>query len=402
MPLGNGHRVAKDGDFLSCNVWFRNTTPVLLWFVDVKLVLPIAHGDFISKGWKLMTTNTFLANRMNLPCRCEKHVLHAKCEGSVTSQTAFYPKAFAQKVCEAIRKGCSRHEVQQELQGFSCLSDSFGNGVSCECSFGKNHEAGMSCGSCHHQTMGLLTGEPTKVHYPQDTMDETSTFLGTQTNDQGPILPDEASRAQHMEVPTHMAHAVGNMEKKVEDDIRRRLYLLHSATGHGPIRHMLQALRRRGVSSEVMRVAESFECPVCVERQRQKPRPVSTLEPLPPKWSTVAADMGTWGRPDHWTVTPVSARHRRRLKIPSREGPRRRKEIPRRLFPVFKKVFQESWCQYFGLPDNLRLDPDGTFRSKAVEEYCDRHQIFLDIIPGEAHWKLGVCEKCSKRNQRAD
>ena len=342
-----------------------------------------------------MTTNTFLANRMNLPCRCEKHVLHAKCEGSVTSQTAFYPKAFAQKVCEAIRKGCSRHEVQQELQGFSCLSDSFGNGVSCECSFGKNHEAGMSCGSCHHQTMGLLTGEPTKVHYPQDTMDETSTFLGTQTNDQGPILPDEASRAQHMEVPTHMAHAVGNMEKKVEDDIRRRLYLLHSATGHGPIRHMLQALRRRGVSSEVMRVAESFECPVCVERQRQKPRPVSTLEPLPPKWSTVAADMGTWEHPttgqSHQFLLAIDEGSRFRVGRVLGEGKKYHVGASQ-----FLEVFQESWCQYFGLPDNLRLDPDGTFRSKAVEEYCDRHQIFLDIIPGEAHWKLGVCENAVK------
>ena len=25
--------------------------------------------------------------------------------------------------------------------------------------------------------------------------------------------------------------------------------------------------------------------------------------------------------------------------------------------------------------------------------YCDRHQIYLDLIPGEAHWKLSVCER---------
>ncbi|CAE7660472.1 RE1, partial [Symbiodinium sp. CCMP2456] len=32
-------------------------------------------------------------------------------------------------------------------------------------------------------------------------------------------------------------------------------------------------------------------------------------------------------------------------------------------------------------------------RSQHVESFCDRHQILLDIIPGEAHWKLGICEQ---------
>ncbi|CAE7362999.1 RE1, partial [Symbiodinium sp. CCMP2456] len=52
----------------------------------------------------------------------------------------------------------------------------------------------------------------------------------------------------------------------------------------------------------------------------------------------------------------------------------------------------EGWVQYFGHPRCLRLDPAGAFRSAAVEEWCDKHSIFLDIIPGEAHWKVGVVE----------
>ena len=27
-----------------------------------------------------------------------------------------------------------------------------------------------------------------------------------------------------------------------------------------------------------------------------------------------------------------------------------------------------------------------------MEEYCDTHGIFLDIIPGEAHWKISEPE----------
>ncbi|CAE6969386.1 RE2 [Symbiodinium sp. CCMP2592] len=57
---------------------------------------------------------------------------------------------------------------------------------------------------------------------------------------------------------------------------------------------------------------------------------------------------------------------------------------------------QEGWVQYFGHPRCLRLDPAGAFRSAAIEEWCDRHNIFLDIVPGEAHWKIGTCENAIK------
>jgi len=61
--------------------------------------------------------------------------------------------------------------------------------------------------------------------------------------------------------------------------------------------------------------------------------------------------------------------------------------------PQFISTFKESWTQYFGLPHTLRVDPDGTFRSTVVQDFCDQHHIHLHIIPGEAHWKLGICEQ---------
>ena len=57
---------------------------------------------------------------------------------------------------------------------------------------------------------------------------------------------------------------------------------------------------------------------------------------------------------------------------------------------------REGWCQIFGRPDVLRLDPAGAFRSRQVEDYCDRNSIYLDLIPADAHWQLGVCEQAVK------
>ena len=36
-------------------------------------------GQFFSKGWKMMTTNKYLAQRMELPCVCPSHAtFHVK------------------------------------------------------------------------------------------------------------------------------------------------------------------------------------------------------------------------------------------------------------------------------------------------------------------------------------
>ena len=56
-------------------------------------------GQYVSKGWKLMTTHPLLSTRMDLPCRCSSHVKHTPCEGKLTRRSAFYTKEFAVRVC---------------------------------------------------------------------------------------------------------------------------------------------------------------------------------------------------------------------------------------------------------------------------------------------------------------
>ena len=342
-----------------------------------------SHGQFISKGWKLMTTHRHLARRMDLSCKCANHVVHVKCEGSLTGKTAFYPKDFARKVCQAILQGSNREDVYMELRGETQLVDSFGNGVSCVCPQGKHHEANLTCGMCHHQIHQKLLGNMDTTHEQGHNPDEATS--------REPMLGPQIKEHDHACVAR-----VKPSEKGLSDEeIKKKLYLLHSATGHGPVRHLVQALRRRGVDKQVLKLAENFTCPVCVERQRPKPRPVSTLEPLPPKWSTVAADMGTWEHPQTGETYQflLAVDEGSRFRVGRVLGKGKKYHVGA---SQFLETFQEAWCQYFGLPDTLRVDPDGTFRSKAVEDYCDRHNVFLDIIPGEAHWKLGVCENAIK------
>ena len=57
---------------------------------------------------------------------------------------------------------------------------------------------------------------------------------------------------------------------------------------------------------------------------------------------------------------------------------------------------REAWFQVFGRPDVLRLDPAGSFRGQQVEDFCDRHSVYLDVIAADAHWQIGVCENAIK------
>ena len=357
------------------------------------------NKDVISKGWKLMTTHALLAKRMNMPCQCPPGTLHRKCEGSVTPKTAFYTPQFAKRVCDAIIQGYEEAELIDELRGRTTLPELFGTGGSCVCHQGKHHEANLTCGECCHVQQQSMVGANPKHGTGHDhqhvgcSQKHTpgSHACAAEGSHEVAVPPPNGD-----EPPNGAVDNIGDVPPNMSDEkIKQKLYLLHAATGHGPIRHMLQALRRHGASEDVMRVANSFQCPVCQERQRPKPRPLSSFEPLPPKWSTIAADMGTWEHPQTGKVYQflLVIDEGSRFRVGRILGEGKKYHVGA---SQFIETFGECWTQYFGLPHTLRVDPDGTFRSKNIEDYCDRHSIYLDIIPGEAHWKLGVCANAIK------
>ena len=306
-------------------------------------------GRFINKGWKLMTTHALLADRMQLPCSCGPRTEHVACEGSLTRKTAFYTREFAIRVCHAVLTSGTHEHFVQELQGHNPESPLFGKGTTCVCDELQAHEAQVTCGHCHHDMQG--------------------------------------SSSHIMAVDTRK----GSTTTMSAEEIRRRLYLIHSSTGHGPIKYLIQMLKRRGVGPEILQEAEKFTCPVCQERVKPRPRNLASLEPLPPKLATVAADIGHWYHPttkEKWQfVIFVDEGSRSRVARMALHG--RKQHVSAALF---LSLFREAWIEYFGYPQNLRLDPDGAFRSHEIEAFCDKQHIHLDVIPGEAHWKLGVCE----------
>ena len=210
---------------------------------------------------------------------------------------------------------------------------------------------------------------------------------------QGFNLPPKPKQPKLGPEVNQESYAVTSTSSKQEEArIMKQLHLLHSATGHGSVRTMVDALKRRGVSERVLEIAQRFQCSACQERKRPPPRNLASLEILPPRWHTISADIGHWVHPrtgEHvqfMIIIDEGSRYRT-AKVLSRGS----KQQPSAATCL--EYLREGWSQIFGRPDVLRLDPAGAFRSKQVEDYCDRNSIYLDLIPADAHWQLGVCEQ---------
>ena len=127
-------------------------------------------------------------------------------------------------------------------------------------------------------------------------------------------------------------------------------------------------------------------------RREYRSRVHINIAELEAKFHTIVTDVGHWYHPglkEHcqFLVIIDEGSRFRVAKIVSK-GP---KQQPSGATCV--QFLPENWCQIFGNPRTLRLDPSGNFRSQAIQDYCDRHEVFLDMVPGEAHWKIGVCEQ---------
>ena len=56
------------------------------------------------------------------------------------------------------------------------------------------------------------------------------------------------------------------------------------------------------------------------------------------------------------------------------------------------EMFKRIWFKPYGYPQCIRVDPGGTY-AKDFRDYVERHGIFLEVIPAEAHWRIGLIER---------
>ena len=182
------------------------------------------------------------------------------------------------------------------------------------------------------------------------------------------------------------------MTQEETKEWEKKLRLIHGATGHGSVESLVRTLRQRGVRPEVLQLAKRFVCDTCEERKRPAPRRVANLELVPKRWTVALADCAFWRHPHskkRVTIGLLMDQGSRflvgRILV---EGEKNSVKAEQ-----YMRFYQENWQQYFGNPDFLRFDAEGTWRSRELDTYFSRQQVMLDPIPGDAHWHPSPLER---------
>ena len=189
----------------------------------------------------------------------------------------------------------------------------------------------------------------------------------------------------------------GELSSDEKIKINNLLRHIHSVTGHGSVETLVKSLKNRGVPEKVLAlaIARQFRCPLCEERKRVVPRRTATLETAPLKWQRVQSDLGSWTHP--------LTHHKIKFILFIDEGCRFRtgrilfeNSREQATWPVVRKAFEELWISTFGMPEGIRADPEGVWRSDEAAAYCQERSIALTPVPAEAHWQIGIVEEAIK------
>ena len=55
-------------------------------------------------------------------------------------------------------------------------------------------------------------------------------------------------------------------------------------------------------------------------------------------------------------------------------------------------IFRNIWFKPYGYPLTIRVDPGAPY-AKHFRDYVERRGIFLEVVPAEAHWRIGLIER---------
>ena len=176
--------------------------------------------------------------------------------------------------------------------------------------------------------------------------------------------------------------------------VMRQFHHLHRTTGHGSYESLLKSLENRRADPRVLELARNFRCNTCEERKRPQPRRLANLEVSTDRCKIIQMDAA------HWTPSPGDPRNKCQFLVVVDEASRFA------VAKIFRKdggghvkasditsTYHTIWEPCFGVPEVVRIDPDGACRSRELDQHFQSLNVELDHIPADAHWKISIVER---------
>ncbi|CAK0839942.1 unnamed protein product, partial [Prorocentrum cordatum] len=143
--------------------------------------------------------------------------------------------------------------------------------------------------------------------------------------------------------------------------------------------------------------SKDFHCGAREEANNHRPtHPPVSLAAIPPKWKQIQADQFEWEHPR----TKLKAKFSLIVDENCKVG------VTKLLYhmvgqdlhrnPVWadlKSFYEERWLPYFGKPQRVKVDPEGSWMYKQAAQYFDSDSIGYEPSPGQAHWRISLAEE---------
>ena len=142
------------------------------------------------------------------------------------------------------------------------------------------------------------SGQRTVTYYVSRGWSQVSEEVQGQLRHSGFRFP-EIQEAHVIQNPGVWKQKFSSEQAKADEQAKRYLYLLHAATGHGSMRHLCQALKRRNAAPRVLELAKTFKCSICEERRKMW-LPWNPYRPSGPRFQRTLDIGNTQGRENMW------------------------------------------------------------------------------------------------------
>ena len=155
-------------------------------------------------------------------------------------------------------------------------------------------------------------------------------------------------------------------------------------------------LRGRGVHHEVVQVALKHQCPDCPETRLADSPPQVSLYQSDTPWKVIVLDNAEFRVVTHFMLICDEATH---FVAVAQLFQRHFEEGRNATGEEALRAVEQTWIQNYGYPDRVRLDPEGCFRSRLLEDWAKRRGIEIFPSPERrydvAAWRANGALPCS-------
>lgn len=177
--------------------------------------------------------------------------------------------------------------------------------------------------------------------------------------------------------------------KKVKDVVFR----LHVRAGHPSRAALTKSLQARGAHPFVILASKHISCDDCAETKKASPGSKASFSRSDVLWHTLQIDNAQFKVGKKTYNVMVLVDEASSFVVPHFLAELDEDEHQNATAEDVVNGLQESWIRFFGHPSRIRLDPEGAFRSRALEEFCASRDIELEPCPAEFHQHIGVVER---------